>query len=208
MKQFLLLLSVFGIACFAGCKKENTKQEDISPLFKNTEWTGEVKYDNKPFAEPFAVEFFENGTFKWHEFSGDYDGNYSIGKGTREITVHFTASNAQFTASVTQDNKFFNISSSNVSSCELNNSGNQVLDNTIWKNSTGVGLELNFRPGQKIAYYVGYVPYDRIRTALRFYYENQLHFSVLQPDNKTIKGISRGYIINAYYFFSYKLVKQ
>ncbi|HET6995534.1 MAG TPA: hypothetical protein VFI06_11160 [Chitinophagaceae bacterium] len=218
MKKSLGLLSLLLVSgaafIFSGCKKENTK-EDVSALFKNTEWTGEIKYSNKPVADPYSIEFFQDGSLKWHQISGDYDGIYTIDAANRKISISSGAVGAVITAIITQDNKFSNISPTNILSCEVNKSGPQDLDNTNWKGKLDrvIPFEMNFRPGKKVLH-TGFPveqSYQRAGSAVLVITNASKYFSVIQPDNKTIKGIANiidPFSPNPYPYYPLDLIKQ
>src|SRR5262245_32577523 len=83
------MLFVFITVILFGCKKEK-QEEDITPLFQNTVWTGEIKFDELPIIEPFSLHFDGFGNFTMDERSGPSTGLYFTDKDTRTLTVQTT----------------------------------------------------------------------------------------------------------------------
>jgi hypothetical protein len=198
MKKRILFFLVAAVAAigFAACKKEKAAEPatPFSDLFKNTEWTGEMKYDNIPVAEPFSIKFDASANFQWYERSGDYGGIYKLNANTRELALTFW-SGSKFTTTITADNKFSNIILAGaypwkINSAEYNKSGNQALDNTIWENA-GAAQRIIFKPGQKVQVNtLPEQPYGRAGCAIKaFTTANKTYFTVLQPAANTLKGI-------------------
>src|SRR5262245_27904795 len=82
---------------FAGCKKDKA-DEDISSLFPNTVWTGDMKYNITPIPEPYIISFKNYGDLVWYERKGTYNGTYTIDKDEKTITIE--AAGRKFKASV------------------------------------------------------------------------------------------------------------
>lgn len=191
LSKVLLYISV--LMFFFACKKEAI--EDIKAVFNNTEWIGMAKYPDKPLPEPFSIEFYGNGTFTWHELSGDHNGSYTIDNNKREITLDFPLMGLQFIAEVTQENSLTGIT--HILSCSLNNSSRINLENSKWIGTytTGVNLQLDFKPGQTVELQVPptriTTVYTRAGNACRYSYSTVQYFSVIQSDNRSMKGILR-----------------
>ena len=191
----MLLLAASG---FISCKKENT-EEDLTVLFKNTVWTGEIKYNNKAIAEPYVISFDGNGNFQWEEYGGSYAGAYTLDKTAKTITLLFAGSTTKFTAAITTEKKWGTIThggtySWTVVNGELRNSSEQSLENTIWKGNydNGSTLQISFVAGSKVNLPPGssyFFPYTKSKETIRFGLSGvNAHFLVLTSKSK-IKGL-------------------
>jgi len=141
-KLFIALLLIAAIIATAGCSKSNNNDpgpgDKYGELFRSKTWSGEFKYANKPVTEPFNMTFKEDGTFIWREYSGTYNGKYTIDKNTGTITFGFDATASQVSAKIALEGKLtdFTFSQSNwkIIHSEINNAEiEQVIEGTTWK---------------------------------------------------------------------------
>lgn len=208
----LLLLTFYGIS---SCKKENPEMQDIAALFKNTYWTGEIKYNNAATKEPFSIEFSENGTLLWREHGGIFSGTHTLNTSAKEITISFGA-NETYTATITNNSALSNIVPGGVYpwtilDCKFNNTGSQNLDNTTWKGviNANVPIELRFKSGNKLDFgntaFGSNKPYTRFGPAISFSVGAGEYFTVLQPGNLKMKGVQFNSLTG---LFSFEITKQ
>lgn len=128
---------IFVLFMAAGCKKDKATKQSMAELFKDKAWSGEIKYTNKSYKEPYYVSFDANNNLIWHEAGGNLTGTYILNEDTRTIKLVFTGSGSNFTAVIDDDNKFAGITyggtySWAITDGEINNSGSDNLDNTTW----------------------------------------------------------------------------
>ena len=164
MKQTISLLQIVRSLFFAllfiqtisSCKKDShPTPKDYSTSIKTKTWWGQITYSGQT-AEYYSVHFNADNTLLWSQLSGDYTGKWSIADKT--ISLSFDASPAVIKASITEDDKFFNISDNTgyyeINSGQIVSNPDMVLDNTIWKGSAiiilPIAYQLNFLTGNKL----------------------------------------------------------
>jgi hypothetical protein len=199
MKKKIFLLSiVLSFLVLNGCKKEK-EDPDITGFFNNTEWAGEIKYNDQPFAEPYHIQFSPNGNFVWSQPVGPFSGTYTIDKATKTIALQFNGG-ALIKAVVTADKKFTKFSYGGtypytILGGELINTSTQVLDNTVWssKETTSSGSVVNsafsFLPGSTMKHGALMFPgtYQRSGALIIYNYPVVPNvFLVLTKENKMI----------------------
>jgi hypothetical protein len=200
MKNSICVLLIL----LAACKKDNDKAKDYNAIIKNSIWTGEMKYAGKSHVEPFSMNFKADGTFLWHEFSGNLSGTWSVNDQKGNVDIAFSGGKI-FSAHITDDNKLSNFEYGQTDwelrNAELNTTTGQVLDNTVWNGqfANGGGTHsITFKPNSKVN--VQAYPstedqtYSRINGAIRYTANDVLfsfeYFCVLQ-NNNIIKGIQK-----------------
>jgi hypothetical protein len=194
-----VILVIAAVLLITGCKKEKAKS--FSELFKNTVWSGEYKESSRPFADPFSIQFSDNGTFKWYDIHGKYDGNVSVDEANRKITIAFVGQQP-ITITIEDDDHFGNILYSVPLTWAFHNgfrvdNPDRSLDNTRWEGkvsfiSSAPPLEMNFLPGEEMTYAMSGNPptppisYMRAGGALYFNFTADA-FGIIKGDS--IKGL-------------------
>ena len=192
---FVTTMLVLIILFFTGCKKN--QETDYSSLFKNTVWTGAFNYDNAA-AEPYSLQFNENGNFTWREFLGIFSGNWKIeGK---QIILSFINGHS-FKADISNDQMLNNIQNNvsngwSVTSGQLNAATEQVLDGTVWKAANNNPAKLIFSSGLRVdatgSIFSVFgslginVNYTREAGAVLFSTSLYNFFSIIVPDGKSM----------------------
>jgi hypothetical protein len=198
MKRIFFLALLLPVLYFsAGCKKNN--EVDTASLFKNTVWTGEFKYDNAPSAESYSLQCKDNGSFTWREYGGSYQGTWKLE--AKLLTLTFS-SGSIVKADVLDDKTLGNIQNTvavgwTLNSGQYNTATEQALDGTTWKennnqgaitftslNVTGTGIFAGVQAGQ----------YSRSAGTVLFPPAGiVVYFSVLMPDGKSMRLISKAF---------------
>ncbi|MEZ2443269.1 hypothetical protein AB6805_16210 [Chitinophaga sp. RCC_12] len=143
-KLFVAMLLIAAIVAIAGCSKSNNNpgpDDKYSELFRGKTWCGEFKYASKPVTEPFNITFKEDGTLIWREYSGTYNGKYTVDKNAGTIMFGFNAAASQVSAKIAVEGKLtdftFNQSDWKIIHSEINKAEiEQVIEGTTWKGST------------------------------------------------------------------------
>lgn len=222
MKTIARVLLI-AAALVTSCKKDNDNPRSHSESIKNTTWTGEMKYVSKSYAEPFSVVFKDDGTFRWHDFSGDHTGAYTIDNGKGKISATFSNGRI-FSALITADKKFNSFEYGQIDwelrNVELNPAVDQVLDNTQWNGNynDGKSIYITFKPNSNVTAPSPYLEpvdkiYSRTNGAIRYVGSDGIYsfkfFCVLQ-NNGTIKGVRETYFsaLNKYTYHTFAVTKQ
>ncbi|MEZ2445838.1 hypothetical protein AB6805_29185 [Chitinophaga sp. RCC_12] len=140
-KLFVALLLIAAIVAIAGCSKSNNNPgqgDKYSELFRNKTWCGEFKYASKPVTEPFNMTFKEDGTLIWREYSGTYNGKYTVDKNAGTISFGFNAAASQVSAKIAVEGELtdftFSQSAWKIIHSEINKTETeQVIEGTTWK---------------------------------------------------------------------------
>ena len=125
MKKNTLIIVLTAICCtvLAGCsKRTNDPPKDYSSSFKNTVWTGEIRYSTRTKNEPFSVILKEDGKLEWYEFTGIYTGSYQVNNEKKEVTLTFSSGDS-FTASIKNDSTLSNFRNNGSYSWEIRSAG-------------------------------------------------------------------------------------
>lgn len=219
MKKIFFALAVLTCAVSQlSCKKDKKEEEDITPMFQNKIWTGEMKYENTPVSEPFSLTFDGLGKLTMEERSGTSNGVYSTDKASNSITIQLVKGTFK---AVISNKRFSTITYIgtypwSIKSGELNEEI-PVLTNTVYKGTqmvppnTQQPWQLRFVSDTKFNLNEGVdnFPYTRSGVNIRLEFVNSGYYFVLQPHNK-IKGIFWDFFSNpgVSIFRSYDLTKQ
>jgi hypothetical protein len=212
--RFYLAIAVISAMPFSACRKGVDKDTAFAKLFKNTEWTGEIKYQKVSIAEPFSVQFLSDSEIVWHERRGTFLGSYTINADIRELTIEFASNAGKFTTTITNDNTFSHIAHGGsydweIKSGMINNSGKQNLDNTRWSTESGSN-QFIFKPNKKVQVNSDPdQPYERAGCAIKKFTDGfSEYFIVTQPGNriKVFEWVSLGAGLDGEW--SYECIKR
>jgi hypothetical protein len=172
MKKYLVTLIVFtaGIS-FIGCKKDAAASKNYTTSIADKTWWGTLTNAGE-MAQPYSVHFNADKTLKWSQYSGNYDGTWSIDN--NRITLNFQNPAVQVSAEISEDNTFKNIiinTANKVNSAQLVDNPNIPLDNTVWNGTVTIPtnrIDFTFLAGAKVEVRfdnVAYIPVSYTRLA-------------------------------------------
>lgn len=205
MKKNALLISFTAICCIvlAGCSKnKNDSPKDYSSSFKNSFWTGELKYNFRTKNEPFSVVLGADGRIQWYEFSGVYSGSYQVNNDKKEVIFNFNSGNS-VTASIKNDSTLSNFRNNGTYSWEIHSAGlhnyaksfniQTLIDKTWLAKVPEVSLQFRMvaLANQTLGYLEdgsgpSYPPYTTGPATLSFGLNSINYFGIIMNDSKII----------------------
>lgn len=200
---FALLFIAIVLISFTNCNKSDSPEppKDYALLFKNTVWTGELRYADRSKNEPFSVVLNADGTIVWNEFDGKFAGTHKIENEKKEITLTFS-SGGSFSAMIKNDSTWDNFSNKGQYSWVIHSAGlnshaknfsGQVLNGQTWKGNVPevtFPFELNFLSSEFLNYNNNPTPFPYTTSAgsISFGFGTIKYFGVIK-DEKNIKGV-------------------
>jgi len=192
MKKVISIIPVilFVMSITFSCKKDN-EPKDYGASIKDKKWWGTFSNAGENI-QYYCVHFNADSSLVWSQLSGDYAGQWTVDG--NKLTLNFTTLAVKITAEISDDNKLLNITTNSpnkVYTGKLNNNTDNLLDNTVWKetNNSPSAVQLSFFSGEKVKLKIGSVTYANSYTRsssgfIRFSNIEYIFFGVFTSDNE------------------------
>jgi hypothetical protein len=158
MKKIISIIPVILIvmSILLSCKKSDSPINYVSTIKDKTWWgTFSNAGENNQY---YSVHFNADNSLLWSQLSGDYAGLWILDG--NKLTMNFTTLAIKITAEISDDNTLLNITTNSpnkVYTGKLNNNTDNLLDNTVWKetNNSPSAVQLSFFSGLKVEAKIG-----------------------------------------------------